>query len=141
MDLVKVNKRIVPVGRLDMYTSGALILTNDGDFVYHVTHPKHQIEKTYTVTVRGNVSKEEIELLQSGLEIDGYKTSKAKAKVIKRDEEKNITRLAIVIHEGRNRQVRKMCETIGKPVLALHRSKIGKIDVKNLKLRNMALFN
>ena len=141
MDLVKVNKRIVPVGRLDMYTSGALILTNDGDFVYHVTHPKHQIEKTYTVTVRGKVSKEEIELLQSGLEIDGYKTSKAKAKVIKRDEEKNITRLAIFIHEGRNRQVRKMCETIGKPVLALHRSKIGKIDVKNLKLRNMALFN
>ncbi len=141
MDLVKVKQRIVPIGRLDMYTSGALILTNDGDLVYHITHPKHQIDKTYTVTVRGNVSKEELEQLQSGLVIDGYKTSKAKAKIIKRDEEKNITRLAIVIHEGRNRQVRKMCEAIEKPVLALHRSKIGNIEVKNLKLRYMALFN
>ena len=141
MDLVKVKQRIVPIGRLDMYTSGALILTNDGDLVYHITHPKHQIDKTYTVTVRGNVSKEELEQLQRGLVIDGYKTSKAKAKIIKRDEEKNITRLAIVIHEGRNRQVRKMCEAIEKPVLALHRSKIGNIEVKNLKLRYMALFN
>lgn len=63
-DLVKVKERVVPVGRLDMYTSGALILSNDGDFVYKVTHPKHEIEKTYTVTVKGEVSNEEVEILR-----------------------------------------------------------------------------
>lgn len=134
LNLVKVKQRVVPVGRLDMYTSGALILSNDGDFVYRVTHPKHQIDKTYTVTVKDNVSKEELELLRSGMVIDGYKTSGAKVKIIKEDKEKNITRLEIIIHEGRNRQVRKMCESIGKKVLALHRSKIGNISVKDLKI-------
>lgn len=118
-----------------MYTSGALILTNDGDFVYKVTHPKHEIEKSYTVTVKGEVSNEEIEKLRSGVEIEpGVITSKARAKRIMEDKEKNRTRLEIVIHEGKNRQVRKMCEVIGKKVLALHRSKIGDIDVKDLPL-------
>lgn len=117
-----------------MYTSGALLLTNDGDFVYHITHPSHQIEKTYTVTLIGEVTQDELEMLRNGVIIDGYKTSNAKAKIIKRDDEKNITRLEIIIHEGRNRQVRKMCEAIGKKVIALHRSKIGGIEVKNLEL-------
>lgn len=117
-----------------MYTSGALMLTNDGDFVYKITHPKHQIEKTYTVTVRGNVTNEEVVMLKEGVIIDGIKTSKAKVKIIKKDEEKNLTRLEIIIHEGRNRQVRKMCEAIGKKVVALHRSKIGNINVKDLKI-------
>ena len=135
LDLVKVNKRLVPVGRLDMYTSGALILTNDGDFVYKVTHPKHEITKTYTVTLKGKVSDEEIELLRNGVKIeDNFITSPAKVKRIKEDIENNRTRLEIVIHEGKNRQVRKMCEKIGKHVLALHRSKIGNIDVKDLKI-------
>ena len=75
MDLVKTDKRLVPVGRLDMYTSGALILTNDGDFVYKVTHPKHEIEKTYTVTIKGIVTNEEVEKLRIGVEIDNYKTN------------------------------------------------------------------
>ena len=66
LDLVKTNKRIVPVGRLDMYTSGAIILTNDGDFVYKVTHPKHEIEKTYTVTIKGLVKDNEVEELKKG---------------------------------------------------------------------------
>ena len=134
LDLVKVKERIVPVGRLDMYTSGALILTNDGDFVYKVTHPKHEIEKTYTVTVKGIVNNEDVEKLRTGVEIDGYKTKPAKVKILKTDEEKNISRLEIIIHEGKNRQVRKMCEAINKKVLALHRSKIGNISVKDLKL-------
>ena len=68
LDLVKVNKRIVPVGRLDMFTSGAIILTNDGDFVYKVTHPKHEIDKTYTVTVIGKVTNEDVEQLKNGVE-------------------------------------------------------------------------
>lgn len=134
LDLVKVKQRIVPVGRLDMYTSGALILTNDGEFVYKVTHPKHEIEKTYNVTIRGTITKEEIEKLKEGVVIDDYKTSKAKIRILKREEEKNITRIEVIIHEGRNRQVRKMFETIGKNVIALHRSKIGNIEVKNIKI-------
>lgn len=134
LDLVKVKERIVPVGRLDMYTSGALILTNDGDFVYKVTHPKHEIEKTYTVTVKGIIKNEEVEQIRKGVKIDDYITKPAKVKILKTDIEKNISRLEIVIHEGKNRQVRKMCESVGKKVLALHRSKIGKIGVKDIEL-------
>lgn len=134
LDLVKVNKRIVPVGRLDMYTSGALILTDDGEFVYKVTHPKHEIEKTYTVTLKGIPTMEEIERLKNGVNIDGFITSKAKVKILKTDVDTNKSRLEITIHEGKNRQIRKMCEAIDKKVLALHRSKIGTIGVKDLKV-------
>ena len=134
LDLVKVKERVVPVGRLDMYTSGALILTNDGDFVYKVTHPKHEITKTYTVTVRGIIENDAVEKLRNGVEIEDYKTRPAKVKILKTDEEKNISRLEITIHEGKNRQVRKMCEAVGSKVIALHRSKIGDIGVKDLKL-------
>ena len=134
LDLVKVRERVVPVGRLDMYTSGALILTNDGDFVYKVTHPKHEIEKTYTVTVKGIVKNDEVEQLKKGVKIDDYTTKPAKVKILKTDTEKDISRLEITIHEGKNRQVRKMCEAVGRKVLALHRSKIGKIGVKDLEL-------
>lgn len=134
LDLVKINKRIVPVGRLDMYTSGAIILTNDGDFVYKVTHPKHEIEKTYTVTIKGIVKDNEVEELKKGVKIEDYTTKPAKVKILKTDEEKNISRLEITIHEGKNRQVRKMCEAIGHKVLALHRSKIAGIGVKDLEI-------
>ena len=134
LDLVKVKQRIVPVGRLDMYTSGALILTNDGDFVYQVTHPKHEIEKTYTVTIKGIVQKEEVEHLKNGVKIEDYITRPAKVKILKIEEEKNQSRLEITIHEGKNRQVRKMCEAIGHKVLALHRSKIAGIGVKDVPL-------
>ena len=134
LDLVKVKERLVPVGRLDMYTSGALILTNDGDFVYKVTHPKHEIDKTYTVTLSGIVDVEKVEKLRKGVDIGGYITKPAKVKILKTDEEKNITRLEITIHEGKNRQIRKMCEAIGHKVIALHRSAISGIKVKNLEL-------
>ena len=134
MDLVKVKERIVPVGRLDMYTSGALILTNDGDFVYKWTHPKHEIEKTYTVTIKGIITNEEVEQLRSGVDIGQYITRPAKVKILKTDKEKNISRLEIIIHEGKNRQIRKMCEAIDRKVLALHRSKIGKFSVKDIPL-------
>lgn len=134
LDLVKTNKRLVPVGRLDMYTSGALILTNDGDFVYKVTHPKHEIEKTYTVTIKGIVTQEEINMLKSGIQIDDYTTKPAKVKILKTDELKDMSRLEITIHEGKNRQVRKMCEAIGHNVIALHRSKIAGIGVKDIEL-------
>ena len=134
LDLVKVRERVVPVGRLDMYTSGALILTNDGDFVYKVTHPKHEITKTYTVTVKGIIKNEEVEQLRKGVKIDDYTTRPAKVKILKADEEKDISRLEITIHEGKNRQVRRMCESVGRRVIALHRSKIGNIGVKDIEL-------
>lgn len=135
LDLVKVNKRIVPVGRLDMYTSGALILTNDGEFVNKLTHPKNEINKTYNVTLKGIIQKQDVQNLQTGVIIDeNYKTKPAKVKVLKIDQEKNASRIQITIHEGKNRQIRKMCNSIGKKVLALHRSKIGNLDVKDLKI-------
>lgn len=135
LDLVKTNTRLVPVGRLDMYTSGALILTDDGEFVYKITHPKHEITKTYNATLKGIVTENNIEDLKNGVEIsDGYITKKAEVRILKIDKEKNISRIEIKIHEGKNRQVRKMCEAIGKKVLALHRAKIGNLDVKDLKI-------
>ena len=141
LDLIKVKQRVVPVGRLDMYTSGALLLSNDGDFIYKVTHPKHEINKTYTVTLKGIVNKEEIEQLEKGVKIEDYITKPAKVKILKTDEEKNISRLEVTIHEGKNRQVRKMCEAIGKKVQALHRTKIGNIGVKDLKIGTWRYLN
>ena len=165
LDLVKVEEKVLPVGRLDMYTSGALILSNDGKFINKVTHPRNEVEKTYTVTVKGIVTKEDVEKLQNGVEIQmdklyenedenneendynpkqkdkTFKTGKAKVKILKTDEEKNISRLQITIHEGKNREVRKMCEAIGKKVLALHRRKIGNLDVKNIELGKWRYLN
>lgn len=133
--LKKVNRRVVPVGRLDMFTSGALILTDDGDFIYKVTHPKHEITKTYTVTVRGIVGESEVQKLRDGVIIDNdYTTKPADARIIKIEREKNQSRMEIRIHEGKNRQVRKMCEAIGRKVLALHRTKIGDVGIKDLKI-------
>ena len=134
LDLVKVKEKILPVGRLDMYTSGALILTNDGEFIYKVTHPKYEVEKTYNVTLKGIITKDEIQNLEQGVKIENYISGNAKVKILKLDKEKDISRIEITIHEGKNREVRKMCNSIGKKVLALHRSKIENIDVKKLKL-------
>ena len=135
LDIVKVKERVVPVGRLDMYTSGALLLSNDGDFVYQITHPKHEIDKTYTVTLIGFVTQEDVAQLEQGVTLeDGYTTKPARVRILKTDEENNLSRLEITIHEGKNRQVRKMCEAIGKKVKALHRTKIGTLSVKDLKI-------
>lgn len=140
-DLIKgIDARVVPVGRLDMYTSGALFLSNDGDFINRVTHPKNEIEKTYNVTISGIISKDEVEQLKDGVKIENnggiYKTKPAKVKILKIDNEKRLSRVQITIHEGKNREVRKMCKAINKKVLALHRSKIGNIEVKNVSLGN-----
>lgn len=141
LDLVHVKEKILPVGRLDMYTSGALILTNDGEFIYKVTHPKYEIEKTYNVTLKGIINKDETKKLEDGVEIENYTSGKAKVKILKTDKEKDISRIEITIHEGKNREVRKMCNSIGRKVLALHRSKIENIDVKNLKLGEWRYLN
>ena len=124
-----------------MYTSGALLLSNDGDFIYKITHPKHEINKTYTVTLKGIVTDKEIASLEKGVDIGEYITKPAKVKILKTDVEKNISRLEITIHEGKNRQVRKMCEAINKKVQALHRTKIGDISVKDLNIGQWRYLN
>lgn len=133
LDLVKIKQRIVPVGRLDMNTSGAIILTNDGDLVYKITHPKHEIEKTYIVTLKGIITNNEIEQLRKGVNIEDYITKTAKVKVLSLDKEKDTSELEIIIREGKNRQIRKMCEIVNRKVLALHRSKIGNIRIDDLE--------
>lgn len=83
LDLVKVKEKVLPVGRLDMYTSGAIILSNDGEFIYQITHPKYEIEKTYNVTLKGEVLEEDIEALKNGVKIENYVSRKSKSKNIK----------------------------------------------------------
>ena len=112
LDLIKTDKRLVPVGRLDMFTSGALILTDDGDFVFKIMHPKHEVTKTYTVTLIGIVTEDEVTKLKNGVDIGDFITNKATVKILKIDKEKNQSRLEITIHEGKNRQIRRMCEAI-----------------------------
>ena len=129
LDLIDTNIRVYPIGRLDMYTEGLLLLTNDGNFANEMMHPKNKIEKTYIAKVSGNITNEKIEMLKRGVDIGGYVTKPAK---VRRLLEKN--ELEIVISEGKNRQVRKMCESVGYKVVALHRSKIADIGVKDLKL-------
>ncbi len=127
MDYVSdVRQRIYPIGRLDYNTSGLLILTNDGDLAYRLTHPKHNIEKTYIACVEKTPSSDDMESFRRGIIIDGRKTAPAYIEIIGKN------KLEIKIHEGRNRQVRKMCEAIGSPVITLERVAIGNLKLDNL---------
>ena len=121
------------MGRLDYETSGLLLLTNDGDLTYKLTHPKHEIDKTYVAMVKGELTEEEIKNFKSGLYIEDYKTAPAKLKVLYHDKNRGISKLEIKIHEGKNRQVRKMCKAINHPVLRLKRVAMGKITLDNCK--------
>lgn len=133
LDLVKdVPYRIFPVGRLDYNTTGLLLLTNDGELTYSLTHPKHHVDKTYVVKVKGVVRPAALQKLQQGVVIDGYLTAPAKVKVLRQTPA--TTTISLTIHEGRNRQVRKMCSAIGYDVLRLTRESIGKLTLGNLEL-------
>lgn len=134
MELLKgINERVVPVGRLDMYTSGLLLLSNDGDFVYKVTHPKHETTKTYIVKTRGVPTERALEKLRKGIKIEEYTTSPAKVELLLKDNTNNVSRIWIQIHEGRNRQVRKMCEAIGLSVIALKREGVGELTCEGVQ--------
>lgn len=131
MDLVKdVDARIFPVGRLDYNTSGMLILTNDGDFAYKVTHPKHELNKTYRARVAGVLSNEKVWKLRKGVDIGGFVTSPAKVEVVKGLPRSTV--VDITIHEGKNRQVRKMFKAVGNNVQELERIAIGDIRLGRL---------
>ena len=135
LDLVSdIKERVYPIGRLDYETSGLLLLTNDGDLTYKLTHPKHEVDKTYVARVKGKLTKEEIERFKTGLNIEDYTTAPAKLKVIKYDEQRDSSLLEIKIHEGKNRQVRKMCKAINHPVLRLRRSAMGKIKIGDCEI-------
>lgn len=126
LDLIKEDIRVYPVGRLDMFSEGMLILTNDGDFVNLVIHPKKHVSKTYEVGVNKDIEISDIEKLKNGVDIGGYITKDAKAKKI---DNRNIV---ITIFEGKNRQIRKMCEMLGYKVIKLRRIKIGNLEMNNL---------
>lgn len=126
----EIKTRIFPVGRLDYETEGLLLLTNDGDFTYKVTHPKFEMGKTYIATVGNGLTVAGLNILKKGVYIDGYKTSPAEVEIL--NSERNETNVKITIHEGRNRQVRKMFEAVGVKVKELKRVSIGKVELGNL---------
>lgn len=131
LDLVPSKERLYPVGRLDYHTQGLILLVNDGDIAYKLTHPKFEIEKEYLCTIQDRITKEEILKLESGVVIDGEKTSAAKIKTV--EETQHTTSLSVIIHEGKNRQVRKMFEAINKKVLHLTRMRHGELVLTGLK--------
>lgn len=132
MEIVKdIDARLFPVGRLDYNTSGALIMTNDGELAYRLTHPKHEVYKTYRVRVAGILSNEKLSRLRKGVDIGGFVTSRAKVNVIKGTQHSTIVEISI--HEGKNRQVRKMFRAVGNPVQELERIAIGDIRLGYLK--------
>lgn len=134
-DLIEgVKERIYPVGRLDADTTGLLILTNDGDLAYKLTHPSTEILKRYIAIVEGVPNKWELEKFRRGLMIDGRMTAEAHVKIAKRYDTESI--LDISIHEGRNRQVKKMCEAINHPVKKLKRIAIGELEIGGLDIGN-----
>lgn len=122
--------RVYPVGRLDYDTEGLLIFTDDGDLAFRLTHPKNEIPKTYLVRIEGSIGDKELNRLRSGVELDGKLTGKSKIKVIETDKE--FTKLHITINEGRNRQVRRMFECVGKQVDFLKRIRIGDLGLGSL---------
>ena len=131
MELVRdISARIYPVGRLDFDTTGLLIMTNDGNFANILTHPRHDVNKTYIARIDRPLSEEELERLQRGIDLDGIKTAPAKAENIKRPQKGY--EVKITIHEGRNRQVRRMLDAVGVNVMSLKRISVGSLTLGNL---------
>jgi len=123
--------RLYPVGRLDYESEGLMLLTNDGDLAHHMTHPSFEVEKTYRVLVKGVMPDKAAGYLESGVTIEGKITAPAKVAIVERQEHN--TWFDITIHEGRNRQIRKMCEAVGYPVLRLIRTRLGDWELGDLK--------
>lgn len=132
LDLIDgVNERIYPVGRLDYDTTGLIILTNDGNFAFQNTHPGQETRKTYLAEVLGMPSNKALQALKNGIMLDGKQTAPAQVEVV--DIKPKSTVLKIIIHEGRNRQVKRMCEAVEHPVLRLKRTAVGRLTLGDLK--------
>ncbi len=132
LDYIKgIDERIYPVGRLDFTTEGLLILTNDGDLAFRLTHPSNEVNKRYLAIVDSEITSDDVRKIEKGVFIDGGKTAPAKVKLLKVSPTR--TELTIIIHEGRNRQVRRMFEAIGKNVVFLKRISVGDMNLGDLK--------
>lgn len=123
---------IYPVGRLDVDSEGLLIMTNDGDFTFHLTHPSHELPKTYMVEARGKFTPNDLRDLAHGVELEDGKTAPAKVRLLGFDSRMAITRIELIIHEGRKRQVRRMLKAVNHPVQRLVRTKIGDVTIDGL---------
>lgn len=131
LDLMPKNVgRIYPVGRLDYDSEGLLILTTDGELAQHLTNPKNDVPKTYLVKIEGTITEAALNPIRSGIEIDGYVTKKSKAHIVETN--KNYTKIHVTITEGKNREIRKMFEAIGKEVTLLKRIKVGELSLRGL---------
>ena len=129
--VVDCGVRVYPVGRLDMDSEGLLLLTNDGDFANDLMHPRHEVNKTYEVSVRG-FREESLALLKRPIELDGYVIREPEVKLVRADGDK--AKLMVTIHEGRNRQIRRMCDAAGMHVLRLRRISEGNLQLGRLPL-------
>lgn len=132
VDLIDTDKRIYPIGRLDYDTTGVLLLTNDGDFANILMHPNNNIEKVYIAKIRGLIKGDSINKMKNGVEIDGKKTEKCRVKLRKSDIKTNTSMVEVVIHEGRNHQVKKMFEAVGFEVIKLKRERVGMFTLQGL---------
>ena len=131
MDLLTgVPYRVFPVGRLDFETEGLLLLTNDGEFAYRMTHPKFKMKKTYLATVHGELTKDRLELLRNGVQLEDGKTAPAEVKIVRQEKHKTV--VEITIHEGKNRQVRRMFKAVKNPVLELKRITVAGLTLKGV---------
>ena len=130
--LPHVKERLYPVGRLDYETSGLLLLTNDGDFSYALTHPKYKVDKTYVARVKGIPLKEQLRPLERGIVLEDGKTAPARVKLLSCERKANKSIVEITIHEGKNRQVRRMFDAIGFPVQKLKREQFGFLTLHGL---------
>ena len=128
----EVKERIYPVGRLDFDTTGVLIMSNDGDFANMIMHPRNHLEKIYEVSIKGLITGDVLNKLEKGVYLEGVKTLPCKIKVTDKDTKHGTTMLMIKLHEGKNRQVKKMFESVGYPVKRLHRISVGGINLKGL---------
>ena len=131
--LSNLTERVFPVGRLDYNTEGLLLLTNDGELAQNLTHPKNEINKSYRVAVVGIVPQEKLDLLRLGVRLEDGLTAPAIVDLVEYDHEKNLSVFNITIHEGKNRQIRRMCDYIGYPVRQLKRYKIANLTLTSLK--------
>jgi 23S rRNA pseudouridine2605 synthase len=131
LDIVKVKERVYPIGRLDYDSSGLLLLTNDGEIYNKIIHPRVEIAKRYIAVVSGEISDNDIRRFETGIDIGGYVTAPAEIKII--SYERNLSTIEIAIHEGKNRQIRKMCAAIEHEVLSLKRISMGEIKLGYLK--------
>lgn len=133
IDIIETEKRIYPVGRLDYDTTGALLLTNDGELTNKLTHPSNNIDKVYVAKIKGIITGIDINKLKNGVKIDNYKTSKCRVKLKSYDKKTQTSIVELTIHEGHNHQVKKMFEAVGYDVVKLTRTRFAFLDVKSLK--------